>query len=134
MLTADLFYTTSCCTECQLATMSNDEDTSPAMQFTRSVRRTGRKPLASPSDSENTPTVQPAVHSRRQQQSAACGYVRQQLEYDSPCSQDLKGKAAIIIGLFGKVRPHLLHCCKTITLLSTAQTYSTQSHVAADVA
>lgn len=62
------------------------------MQFCRSVPRTGRKQLiASPSDSENTPTapLQPAVApqlaaSQQQQQTAACGFLMQQLSFESP--------------------------------------------------
>ena len=71
---------------------SSDDDASPAMQFTRSVRRIGRRPLASPSDSENTPSaVKAVVPSGAQQQSAVYGYVRQQLDFRSPASPAEKG-------------------------------------------
>jgi hypothetical protein len=79
--------------------MSSDEDASPAMQFTRSVRRTGSKALASPSDSENTPgsVGAPVYPGRQQQPSAASGYVRQQVLFGSSPGSPSLAKGALSI-------------------------------------
>lgn len=84
---------------------SSDEEESPAMQFTRSVRRVASsRQAASPTDSENsTPGALPAVKAplgiNNTPQSAASGYVQRQprILFSSPISpsSSSKGECAV---------------------------------------